>query len=88
MFCSQEKIEMATRVTSEAVGSSVVFFRKKYITPAFGYKVQKIRVLKKGENENEEKQRYNINSTNNNNNNSVNIGRSKYKPSNKRRFIW
>jgi len=37
MFCSQEKIEMATRVTSEAVGSSIVFFRKKYITPAFGY---------------------------------------------------
>ena len=36
MFYSQEKIEMATRVTSEAVGSSIVFFRKKYITPAFG----------------------------------------------------
>ena len=36
---SQEKIEMATRVTSEAVGSSIVFFRKKYITPAFGYTV-------------------------------------------------
>ncbi len=34
MFCSQEKIEMATRVTSEAVGSSIVFFQKKYITPA------------------------------------------------------
>ena len=42
MFCSQEKIEMATSVTSEAVGSSIVFFRKKYITPAFGYIVQEI----------------------------------------------
>ena len=51
MFCSQEKIEMATSVTSEAVGSSIVFFRKKYITPAFGYKVKKIDFKRKGEDE-------------------------------------
>ena len=47
MFCSQEKIEMATRVASEAVGSSIVFFRKKYITPALDYFMQIIKL--KGE---------------------------------------